>query len=194
MKGMKQFLALAISGAMCVTALFGCGGTTEKKEADFSGVQAVYDLTTLKCYYHNVAEGQRGAEGFFAPLLRTGYKKVWQEYDGVVELGVDVSQISIGRPSADGEVEVHVPEAQVMNVYVDKESIQEPVTETGFLTEVTTEEKTVAFQEAQKTMESVARENQAMLSQAHERAKKILEGYVKNVGKEIGENYTVKWV
>lgn len=194
MKGTKRFIALAISIPMCVAALVGCGGAAVKKEPDFSGVQAVYDLTTLKCYYHNVAEGERDPDGFFAPLLRTGYKKIWQEYDGVVELGVDVSQITIGKPNAEGEVEIHVPNAQVMNVYVDKDSIQEPVTETGFLTEVTTKEKTVAFQEAQKTMEEIAKENQAMLAQAHERAKKILEGYIQNVGKEISEDYTVKWV
>lgn len=184
---------LSVVLALSVT-LAGCGGTQEKKEPDFSGVQAVYELTTLKCYYHNVAEGERAPDGPLGPLLRTGYKKVWQEYDGVVEVGVNVGEISIGTPNAEGEVEVHVPDAQVMNVYVDKGSIQDPITETGFFTDVTTEEKTTAFQEAQKTMEEIARKNTAMLSQAHERAKKILEGYVKNVGNEIGETYTVKWV
>ncbi|MBR3225290.1 MAG: DUF4230 domain-containing protein [Atopobiaceae bacterium] len=193
MKRPRLGVTLALTAALCAT-LAGCGGTQEKKEPDFSGVQAVYELTTLKCYYHNVAEGERAPDGPLGPLLRTGYKKVWQEYDGVVEVGVDVGGIHIGTPNAEGEVEVHVPEARVMNVYVDKGSINDPITETGFLTEVTTEEKTAAFQEAQKTMESIARDNKAMLSQAHERAKKILEGYVKNVGNEIGEKYTVKWV
>lgn len=193
MKNFRLGMMLALTAALCV-ALSGCSGKQEKKEPDFSGVQAVYELTTLKCYYHNVAEGEQASDGLFGPLLKTGYKKVWQEYDGIVEVGVDVGEIQIGTPNAEGEVEVHVPEAQVMSVYVDKDSIQEPITETGFLTEVTTEEKTTAFQNAQKTMEGIAKENKAMLSQAHERAKRILEGYVKNVGNEIGETYTVKWV
>ncbi len=36
--------------------------------------------------------------------------------------------------------------------------------------------------------------NTTLLVQAEERAKNLLEGYVKNVGEQIGEEYTVKWV
>jgi hypothetical protein len=193
MKNLKLGMTITATLVLCMV-LCGCGDAQEKKEPDFSGVQAVYELTSLKCYYHNVAETERGADGPFAPLLRTGYKKVWQEYDGIVELGVDAKEIKIGTPNSEGEIEIHVPEARVMNVYVDKESIQDAVTDNGFLTEITTEDKTAAFQSAEKTMKQKAQENTAMLSQAHERAKKILEGYVKNVGNEIGETYTVKWV
>ena len=47
--------------------------------------------------------------------------------------------------------------------------------------------------EAQKNMEETARSNSALLAQAKERAKNVIEGYVKNVGEQLGEEYTVEW-
>jgi hypothetical protein len=43
-------------------------------------------------------------------------------------------------------------------------------------------------------MEETAQENTALLVQAKERAENLIEGYVKNVGEQIGEEYTVEWV
>ena len=43
-------------------------------------------------------------------------------------------------------------------------------------------------------MEETAQANGALLVQAKERAKNLIEGYVKNVGEQIGEEYTVEWV
>ena len=194
MKSYRKFHAAIIALTVCIGLCTGCSATEKGGEPDFSGVRAVCELSTLKCYYHNVAKGGSGASGLFGDILGTGYKKVWTEYDGVVEVGIDVNEVSIGKPGSDGVVEVHVPDAKILSVSVDSKSFSDPVTDTGFLTEVTTEEKTVALQEAQKTMEKIAEQNNAMKKQAHERARSIIEGYVKNVGKEIGESYMIKWV
>jgi hypothetical protein len=43
-------------------------------------------------------------------------------------------------------------------------------------------------------MEETAKENGNLLNQAKERAKSLIEGYVKNVGEQIGKEYTVEWV
>ena len=69
----------------------------------------------------------------------------------------------------------------------------EPLTDTGFFTIITKEEETAALAEAQKNMEETARSNSALLAQAKERAKNVIEGYVKNVGEQLGEKYTVEW-
>lgn len=68
------------------------------------------------------------------------------------------------------------------------------LTDTGLFTDITKEEETAALAEAQNNMEETAQANDALLVQAKERAKNLLEGYVKNVGDQIGEEYTVKWV
>ena len=184
---MKVLLIFAFSGC----CLVGC--SNEKKEADFSGINSVCELATLKCYYHNVAKAETEASGLFK-WLGTGYKKIWTEYSGIVELGIDVNKVSISKPDADGVVKITIPDAEILDVDLDEESMSEPLTDIGFMTEITKEEETAALAEAQDNMEETAQANGALLVQAKERAKNLIEGYVKNVGEQIGEEYTVEWV
>lgn len=90
-------------------------------------------------------------------------------------------------------VTVTIPDAQVLNVDVDEDSLGTPLTDTGFLTSITTEEKTTTLAGAQEAMEQQAKENTEMLAQAKARAKTLIEEYIKNVGEGIGEEYTVEW-
>ena len=184
----KTWMLLVGTVVLCLT---GCG--KEKQTADFSGVTSVCELATLKCYYHNVAKAETEASGFFAKWLKTGYKKIWTEYSGIIEYGIDISQVTVSEPDKNGVVTVTMPDAQVLNVDVDEDSLGTPLTDTGFLTSVTTEEKTTTLAGAQEAMEQQAKENTEMLSQAKARAKTLIEEYIKNVGESIGEEYTVEW-
>ena len=150
----------------CALLLGGCG--KEKQTADFSGVTSVCELATLKCYYHNVAKEEIDASGPFAKWFKTGYKKIWTEYSGIIEYGIDVSKVEVSEPDKDG-------------------------VDTGFLTSITKEEETETLSGAQADMEAMAKENTELLAKAKTRAKTLLEEYVKNVGEGIGENYTVEW-
>ena len=176
----KTWMLLVGTVVLCLT---GCGKETQT--ADFSGVTSVCELATLKCYYHNVAKAETEASGIFAKWLKTGYKKIWTEYSGIIEYGIDISQVTVSEPDKNGVVTVTMPDAQVLNVDVDDD--------TGFLTSVTTEEKTTTLAGAQEAMEQQAKENTEMLSQAKARAKTLIEEYIKNVGESIGEEYTVEW-
>lgn len=184
----KTWMLLVGTVVLCLT---GCGKETQT--ADFSGVTSVCELATLKCYYHNVAKAETEASGIFAKWLKTGYKKIWTEYSGIIEYGIDISQVTVSEPDKNGVVTVTMPDAQVLNVDVDEDSLGTPLTDTGFLTSVTTEEKTTTLAGAQEAMEQQAKENTVMLSQAKARAKTLIEEYIKNVGESIGEEYTVEW-
>lgn len=184
----KTWMLLVGTVVLCLT---GCGKETQT--ADFSGVTSVRELATLKCYYHNVAKAETEASGIFAKWLKTGYKKIWTEYSGIIEYGIDISQVTVSEPDKNGVVTVTMPDAQVLNVDVDEDSLGTPLTDTGFLTSVTTEEKTTTLAGAQEAMEQQAKENTEMLSQAKARAKTLIEEYIKNVGESIGEEYTVEW-
>ena len=184
----KTLMLLVGTVVLCLT---GCGKETQT--ADFSGVTSVCELATLKCYYHNVAKAETEASGIFAKWLKTGYKKIWTEYSGIIEYGIDISQVTVSEPDKNGVVTVTMPDAQVLNVDVDEDSLGTPLTDTGFLTSVTTEEKTTTLAGAQEAMEQQAKENTEMLSQAKARAKTLIEEYIKNVGESIGEEYTVEW-
>lgn len=184
----KTWMLLVGTVVLCLT---GCGKETQT--ADFSGVTSVCELATLKCYYHNVAKAETEASGIFAKWLKTGYKKIWTEYSGIIEYGIDISQVTVSEPDKNGVVTVTMPDAQVLNVDVDEDSLGTPLTDTGFLTSVTTEEKTTTLAGAQEAMEQQAKEKTEMLSQAKARAKTLIEEYIKNVGESIGEEYTVEW-
>lgn len=188
----KKIVCLLVISMLCIG---GCGDKNQKKEeeADFSAISSVCELATLKCYYHNVAKSETEASGLFK-WLGKGYKKIWTEYSGIVELGIDVSKVSVKKPTADGVVKVTIPDAEILSVDLDEDSMSEPLTDTGFMTEITKEEETEALAEAQNHMEEIANENGNLLNQAKERAKSLIEGYVKNVGEQIGKEYTVEWV
>ena len=188
----KKIVCLLVISMLCIS---GCGDKNQKKEeeSDFSAISSVCELATLKCYYHNVAKSETEASGLFK-WLGKGYKKIWTEYSGIVELGIDVSKVSVEKPTADGVVKVTIPDAEILSVDLDEDSMSEPLTDTGFMTEITKEEETEALAEAQNHMEETAKENGNLLNQAKERAKSLIEGYVKNVGEQIGKEYTVEWV
>lgn len=183
--------------AACVTAACACGCSSsgnEKRTADFSSVRSVCELSALEAYYHNVARADVDASGPFAGLLNTGHKRLWIEYSGIVYLGIDASQVTIGEPNEQGQVEVHIPDVQILDTYLDKDSIGDPVVETGFLTSVTAEEKMAGIAAAQDDMRASAEQNQTLYTQAYDKARRTISGYVQNVGEAIGESYTVKWV
>lgn len=188
----KKIVCLLVISMLCIG---GCGDKNQKKEeeADFSAISSVCELATLKCYYHNVAKSETEASGLFK-WLGKGYKKIWTEYSGIVELGIDVSKVSVEKPTADGVVKVTIPDVEILSVDLDEDSMGEPLTDTGFMTKITKEEETEALAEAQNHMEETAKENGNLLNQAKERAKSLIEGYVKNVGEQIGKEYTVEWV
>lgn len=187
----KKIVCLLVISMLCIG---GCGDKNQKKEeeADFSAISSVCELATLKCYYHNVAKSETEASGLFK-WLGKGYKKIWTEYSGIVELGIDVSKVSVEKPTADGVVKVTIPDAEILSVDLDEDSMSEPLTDTGFMTEITKEEETEALAEAQNHMEETAKGNGNLLNQAKERAKSLIEGYVKNVGEQIGKEYTIEW-
>ena len=184
-------LISAVLAALTVFSLSACG-TQETEEVDFSGISSVCELATLKCYYHNVARAESEASGLLS-IFGVGYKKIWVEYSGIVEFGIDVSKVTVSQPDENNVVTIAIPDAEVLSVDIDEDSISEPLVESGFLTTVTTEEETATLASAQDDMEETAAANTQLLEQAKERAKELIEGYVKNIGELIGEEYTVQW-
>lgn len=187
-----------IASAACLTTLLlclpGCAPEETKPDPSFSNAGYICELSTLEVYYHNVARAEQQANGPFAWFFESGYKQIWFEYSGIVEMGVDVSQVSISGPDQSNVVSITFPQAEILDVNVNESSISDPVIETGFMTGFTTEEKTEILGNAQSEMRAAADQDDTLKSQARERAKSMLESYVKNVGELMGEEYTVRWI
>ena len=130
----------------------------------------------------------------FGGYTKIGYKQFWLEYSGIVETGIDASQIKINDPDSQGIVEVYVPDAEVFSVYADEASFTQPLSESGWFTTISGKEKTEAFATAQSAMRQEAENDQSLLRRSKENAKLLLERYIINTGKQMGAHYTVKWI
>lgn len=169
----------------------------QSENPEFSEVDRICELATLECYYHNVAEYKKQPDGLFKyGLFQYGYKKIWIEYDSVVKVGINADEVEIDPPDNKNQVKVHVPEAKVLDdgeIVIN--SIRDPITDTGVLTKVTSEDKQKTLDKAQKDMLAEAEADENILRQAHENAKELLEQYIKKVGKLTrGEEFEVVWV
>ena len=119
---------------------------------------------------------------------------MWFEYSGIVEVGIDASRVEVSQPDAQNVVTISLPQAEILSVNLDEATISDPVVETGLFTPLKTEEKTEALGEAQEGMREEAEKDDNLKFQARQRAKEMLESYVKNVGELVGEDYDVRWV
>ena len=209
---MKKIIPSIIVGILCAAIVAGILLFPIDKQtsgqldlSEYSSVSAICELATLKSFYHNVAMYEKKPEGGekflndvvfwpFGDFTKTGYKQYWMEYSGVVEAGIDAGQMQINNPDAKGVVEIYVPDAKVLNVSADEDSFSNPITEKGLFTTITTEEKTQAYATAQSTMRQEAENDQSLLSRARNNAKLLLKQYIVNTGKEMGIDYTVKWI
>lgn len=169
--------------------------TTTSVNADFTGVSAICELATVKGYYHNVASAEKQPDGLFKyGWGQYGYKKFWLEYTGVVTAGIDCNKVTIESPDENGKIIVHLPDAEILSVDAEDESIAIVASETGLFTNIEAEDEAEAFAIAQENMENSVIEDNSLLAQAKTRAKKLLNEYILNVGKLIGQNYSVEFV
>lgn len=180
-------LVAVMSLGMCA-----CGQAkqVEEKKADFSRARKVAELSTLECNFHNVAEFYNDGTQIFGGLS-VGYKKAWFEYDGDVTLGVNALEVSIGDPDENGNVTITLPEAEVQDFKVHPETISTVYSDKGLITELTTDEQTMALDVAQNQMVENAKANSDLMEQARSRAGILLKAYVENVGKAKDETYNV---
>lgn len=201
-RGKWDLRSFGRSGAILVAAtlLIGITGcdrikVKESVQAEFSAVNRICELATLRCYYHDVAEYEEHPEDrLLHNIFQYGYKKFWIEYDGIIEVGVDVSKVKVNEPDKNGVVKIYVPKAEILNIQADLESMGDWISETGMFTKITIAEKSEAFSKAQETMRINAQKDNNILLQAQENAKELLRQYVINVGKDLGEEYTVEWI
>lgn len=186
-----KFTCVILITLLSINCLFGCG--SQKQKPDFSSIKSICELSTLKCYYHNVATYEKNAHGLLK-VFGSGYKKIWIEYSGIVNLGIDINKVDISEPDTNNVITIKIPDAEVQSTSLDKSTLSEPLTDKGVFTKITTEEKTEALSSAQQNMKETAQKDTSLLAQAKEHAKLILQGYINNLGEEFNEEYTIKWV
>lgn len=191
MKKKCHLIYIAVAAMLLIVAL-GCSGCQQEEELpqEFSQISPICELATLKCYYHNVADKEVGADSLF----RLGYHKVWIEYSGIVDVGIDAGKVKVTPSETDpNRLKVTIPKAQVLDIDFDTDSIKTLV-EKGTFSSQTTQDDMLVFNEAQENMKQTAAADENMLNQAQTRAKTLLENYLKKCGEAVGRTYTIEWV
>lgn len=186
-------IAVALLMVMMMYIGTACGNVAPAKivEPRTSEVQSICELAVMECYYHNVAKFlEKDAEVTF---FWKKDKHFWVEYSGTVKLGLDVSKVKL---TVDGtNVTIEIPEAKVLNSHVDSASL----TKDSYIVAqdsaaITADDETMAFKQAQIQLEETAANDKTLLAMAQNRAQKLLEDYVNNIGDAVGKKYTIQWV
>lgn len=190
---MKKIISILLIIVICMTGA-ACGKNEmqqENIEPEASQMKAICELATIDCYYHNVAKyDEEDASG---ALWWKKDRKFWIEYAGVVTVGIDATQVNIAVK--ENTVTITMPPAEILGCKVDDSTL----TKESFIiaddsADVEAEHETKAFREAQINMEQEASGDTALLAHAQQRAQKLLEEYVENVGELVGKEYQIKWI
>lgn len=190
---MKKVSALMLVVIMCFSCI-SCSKTDNSKieiAPQASQMKSICELATMDCYYHNVAKySEEDASG---ALWWKKDRKFWVEYAGIVTIGIDTSLVNI---EVNGEmVTITIPPAKVLGCKVDETTL----TKDSFIiaknsAKVEAEHQTEAFKQAQAEMQIEASNDTVLLASAQQRAQKLLEDYVNNIGSCVGKTYQMKWV
>lgn len=152
-------------------------------------VRAICELSVMDCYYHNVAKFNK--EKVQGILWWQKDRRFWIEYDGIVKLGIDASQVQI-----EGEGDhytVTIPAAKVLSYTVDSDSLGQYIID-GSSAPVRVEDMTAAMQQAQQDMAETAANDPTLMREAQQRAKSLVENYFTTLEDATGRNYTIQWV
>lgn len=193
----KMFCFLLVL-AMCLCHLSGCGAsdsTSSKRQApDLAQVRSICELATLECYYHNVAKSIKYKQEGITHLGEKD-RAFWIEYTGTVKLGINMSQVTMDVDA--NHVTITIPEAEVLEVSVDDDSYNEDsyfMSQDGWNSnKITAEDATQAVKAAKEEMEQTAMDNSSLLLNAQERAKKLIENYLVQIGDAVGVAYDIDW-
>lgn len=183
------FLIMALACFIC-----GCGSAKIDVEPETTQIRSICKLATLECYYHNVAKGTK-SKG--AGLFHVGEKdrKFWVEYDGIVSIGVDMNKVKM---EVDGtKVTITIPHAEVLGVKMNPESYNKDsiLVDADAINsnKITADDITSAVRDSMNNMEETAKSNSSLLVNAEDRAIKLIENYVRQIGALNGTDYIVCW-
>lgn len=188
----RSFLSLILA-MLCLIHFSGCG---ERPLAvpKLSGLNSIAELSTLRCYYHNVAEVRNDGEKLLFDLVVVGYKKAWFEYSGYVDVGVDMTKVEVDAPDSNNVVKVKMPAVEIFGLNIDEDTLQMRSYEGGLFQKVTFEEITGARDAAEQKMKEQIESDTPLFAQAKVHAEELIESYIVSVGASRGQTFTVEFV
>lgn len=173
-----------------------------------SEVDAICQLATLDCYYHNVAKSVKYA-GTGIEHMGEVDRKFWIEYDAYAKVGIDVNQVQMTIDEETHVITIVLPQAMIVgavnadpNSYNVNSYIEQPdtsrvanwVIDNVNRNPITVTDVTEAIAESLGELETQIMNDTALLNRARERAKDLIEGYIKQLAEMSDVEYTINWV
>lgn len=161
---------------------------------DISRVKSICELSTLKCYYHNVAKSTKKAGTGLVHAFEKE-RDFWIAYTGIVEISYRTEQVKMRQ---DGKhITITLPEP-VVTCSVDPDSWNEQSqisAKDQWLQKnpITGADVTNAMRTAQENMEADVRSNTSLLATAELQAKGLIENYINRIGQATGVSYRITW-
>lgn len=185
---MKKIL---LSIVLCLMLFIVPGCTKKVQDPNLVQIRAISDLATLKLHYHNVAKSfKTKGDG----ILHLGEKdrEYWLEYTGVARVGIDTSKVNM---KLNGEkVIVSIPKAKVLSITEHPSEYKIIKSDDGWnKNKITADDQKDAVTKAQNKMKETIEGNEQLLFQAEERAKTLIENYIKQLGSATDINYKIEW-
>lgn len=182
-----KYIFVCLLVALCVT---GCKSKqTLEEKPEITQIRAICDLATLETYYHNVAKIKKDG------VLLQKDRVLWIEYTGIARIGIDLSEVDMKIEGT--TVKVDLPKAKLLSVNVsqiDKDSYYySEDNKLFFKNEFTAEDETKAINDAQNNMKNDVENNAQLLNRAQDRAKDLIEKYIKELGNLSGLDYKIEW-
>lgn len=187
-------LSLLIAVVFFIGMLSGCSGSPKpaEEEPDIMQIRSICNLATLECYYHNVAKSVKEGTGILEWFKKD--RKLWIEYTGSAKIGIDMYKVSM---KIEGEnITISMPNAKLLSIDIE-ELTQDSyiISEDGWLikNKITAEEQAAAINDAQAAMKKSVESNFALLLNAQNRAKDLIENYINKMGELSCVSYTIQW-
>ncbi len=158
-------------------------------------IKKICELETLTVKCNDVIKAEKKAGEGWPHILETD-REYWVEYTGIVEMGVDAEETDIKVKN--NKVYIDLPEAKVLGVHVDSDSINEDsiyASNDRFINpnKISAEDQTEIMQKAEEQLEAAFEKNEEIKEETTEATKIAIENYIDKLGESFDVNYEIIW-
>ena len=183
---------------LTATTLVGCGEKemTTEVTPEKEKIIDICQLVTQEYVLTTVAKDIKQSDKGLLNLLDQD-REVWIQYEGVVPVGVELTEDFL---ECKGEkVKIKAPKA----VVYEPDILENTLTEESFFVseekwyssnDVTAEFQKGLLASAQEELKRSVENNPALLKNAENRAKELIENYISELGKATKTEYKIEWV
>lgn len=169
----------------------------EFEKLEESKIRNIADLSILKVYNHNVVSSKKGpGKGLKSIFKKTA--KLWVEFDGYVQIGIDTQKVKIEVNKEN--VSITMPNAEIQGeANIDSDTLKKESfiiqDDSPFFNKnkFTPEDEKKIYEDAKLEILKSIKSNKSLFKLAEERAKKLIENYIKVIGKENNIDYKITW-